>query len=181
MDSLENHYPKWLDTPLRVIMKLMNFIIITSGLIMALSFFFVVVLRYGFGADLFAYEEWLMVIALWMFFLASAVATHNGAHITADMLGFMIKQPRLLYLRALLVGSLELIITLIIVYWGYLMIKESIQAYPNWQQTVALHIPFLVPRLGIFVGFCMMAIYSSLHLYVLICSRASFNNTTHSE
>lgn len=177
MESLEQHYPGWLNIPLRTVMKLMNFIIIVSGILMALTFFFVVVFRYGFGADLFAYEEWLLVIAMWMFFLASAVATHNKAHVNADMLGFMIKSSRMLYLRALLVEVIELVITLVVVYWGFLMIKESIDAYPNWQKTVALHIPFLVPRLGIFLGFIMMAIYSSLHLYVLINSRDQFFNS----
>ncbi|MEQ6889521.1 TRAP transporter small permease [Halomonas sp. CS7] len=171
MESLEHHYPAHLNVPLRTIMKLMNFVIIASGITMALTFFFVVVARYGFGADLFAYEEWLLVIAIWLFFLASAVATHNRAHVKADMLGFMIKNPKLLYWRGVLVEAIELIITLVIVYWGCLMIKESIDAYPNWQRTVALHIPFLVPRLGILIGFVMMAVYSALHLYVLLCRR----------
>lgn len=181
MESLEQHYPKWLNSPLRIIMKFMNFIIIASGIVMAFTFFFVVIFRYGFGADLFAYEEWLLVIAMWMFFLASAVATHNRAHVKADMLGFMIKSSQGLYLRAVLVEFLELIITLVVVYWGYLMIAESIEAHPNWQKTVALHIPFLVPRLGIFLGFVMMAVYSSLHLYVLIMSRGQFLNPIESD
>lgn len=181
MESLEHHYPTVLNVPLRTIMKLMNFLIIASGITMALTFFFVVVVRYGFGADLFAYEEWLLVIAIWMFFLASAVATHNRAHVKADMLGFMIKNPRLLYARAVLIETLELIITLVVVYWGYLMIKESINAYPNWQKTVALHIPFLVPRLGIFFGFLMMAVYSALHLYVLVCCRDQVSSSAQSD
>ncbi|MEH6814731.1 MAG: TRAP transporter small permease subunit [Motiliproteus sp.] len=170
MTSLATHYPKWLATPLHGVMKLMNFIIIASGIIMALTFFFVVVLRYGFGADLFAYEEWLMIVAFWMFFLGSAVATHDRMHVNADIVGFMITHPRLLYFRALLVETIELIIILVIVYWGYLMIEESILAYPNWQQTVALKLPFLLPRMGIFIGFVMMAVYTTLHLYVLIRS-----------
>ncbi|MEH6651529.1 MAG: TRAP transporter small permease subunit [Motiliproteus sp.] len=170
MTSLATRYPKWLATPLHGMMKLMNFIIIASGIIMALTFFFVVILRYGFGADLFAYEEWLMIVAFWMFFLGSAVATHDRMHVNADIVGFMITHPRMLYYRALLVETIELIIILVIVYWGYLMIEESILAYPHWQQTVALKLPFLLPRMGIFVGFVMMAVYTSLHLYVLIRS-----------
>ena len=176
MTNLVEYYPKVLDKPLRLVMKIMNFVIISSGLILALTFFFVVILRYGFGADLFAYEEWLMCIAFWMFFLGSAVATHDRQHVNADIVGFMIEHPTLLYIRALIVESLELIILLVIVYWGYLMIKECILAYPSWQQTVALKIPFLVPRLGIFVGFLMMAIYNILHLYVLIRGHAECYN-----
>ncbi len=181
MTSLATYYPKMLSKPLSFVMKLMNFIIIASGIIMALTFFFVVVLRYGFGADLFAYEEWLMIIAFWMFFLGSAVATHDRKHVNADIVGFMIEHPKLLYLRALVVETLELIIILVIVWWGYLMVEESILAYPNWQQTVALKLPFLLPRMGIFLGFLMMAIYTALHLYVLIRGHAECFNTPDSE
>lgn len=139
---------------------------------MALTFFCVVVLRYVFGADLFAYEEWLMIVAFWMFFMGSAIATLERKHIHADIIGFMFTNPKLLYIRALIVESIQFIILLVIVYWGYLMIAESIEAYPNWQETVALKIPFIIPRLGIFLGFLMMAIFTALHLYVLVRYRA---------
>jgi len=177
---LEDHYPKWSRTPLNKIMSLMNFILIASGIIMALTFFFVVILRYIFHADLFAYEEWLMMIAFWMFFLGGAVATHDQKHIKADIIGFLITNPKTLYYRALFVYCIELVILIVIVYWGYLMISESIEAYPHWQETVALHIPFIIPRLGIVTGFFMMMVYTMLHIYALIQCRNELNNTTHS-
>ncbi len=168
MASLATQYPRPLANPLRILMKAMNLIIISAGIILALTFFFVVILRYGFGADLFAYEEWLMIVAFWMFFMASAAGTHDRAHVNADIVGFMISNPRLIYIRSLLVESIELIISATLAYWGFLMIEESILAYPNWQQTVALKIPFLLPRFGIFLGFLLMTLYTALHLYVLI-------------
>lgn len=158
-------YPPTLDKPLRTLMKVMNFIIITSGCIMACTFFFVVIFRYGFGADLFAYEEWLMTIAFWMFFIASAAATHDRSHVNADIVGFMIDNPRIIWLRTILVEVLELAIVAVVTYWGFLMCLEELQTYPNWQATIALKIPFLVPRVGIFVGFLLMMFYSALHLY----------------
>jgi len=154
--------------PLSLIMKFMNFIIIASGIIMSLTFFFVVIFRYGFGADLFAYEEWLMTIAFWMFFMASAVATHDKAHVNADILGTLIHSPKLIWLRALLVESIELIIVITVTYWGFLMCQEELNTYPNWQATIALKIPFMVPRVGIFMGFLMMSVYTALHLYLLL-------------
>jgi len=151
-----------------LVMKFMNFVIISSGTIMALTFFFVVIFRYGFGADLFAYEEWLMTIAFWMFFMASAVATHDRAHVNADIVGFLITDPKTIWLRAIVVEVLELIIVSVVAYWGFLMCLEEFNTYPNWQSTIALKIPFLVPRVGIFLGFLMMAVYTALHLYLLL-------------
>ncbi len=153
---------------LRAILKAMHFFVILGGCIMALTFFFVVILRYGFNADLFAYEEWLMVIAFWMIFVASAVATYNNVHINADILGIMLSKPKTIWIRALLVTSIELIVLFYLTYLGFLMIQQEVVEYPNWQTSIALKIPFFVPRLGIFVGFLFMTIFTVLHLIVLV-------------
>lgn len=153
---------------LRAILRLQNFIIIFAGCIMALTFFCVVILRYLFDADLFAYEEWLLPIAFWMFFIASAIATHDDVHINADILGVFLKNPRYIWIRTIIVKTIELFILCYLNYLGYVMIAEEVSAYPTWDTSIALKIPFLVPRLGIALGFLMMAVYTALYLYVLL-------------
>lgn len=153
---------------LKAIRRFMNFIIIAAGCTMALTFFLVVILRYGFDADLFAYEEWLMAVSFWMFFMASAIATHNNVHINADILSIFINSEKVNWVRMLVVKTLELLILLYLCYLGYVMIAEEVASYPMWQKTIALKIPFVVPRLGIALGFLMMAVYTVLYIYVLI-------------
>lgn len=168
MADYTNQFSAGIRIPMALVMKFMNFVIISSGIIMALTFFFVVILRYGFGADLFAYEEWLMTIAFWMFFMASAVATHDRAHVNADIVGFLITNPKTIWIRSVVVEMIELIIVAVVAYWGFLMCMEEFNTYPNWQSTIALKIPFLVPRVGIFLGFLLMGVYTALHLYLLL-------------
>ena len=168
MANLTDELHPGLAAPLRVIMKIMNFVLISTGSIMALTFFFVVIFRYGFNGDLFAYEEWLLALCFWMFFMASAVATHDRSHINADLLGFMLKDPKTIWIRSIAIEAIELFVCIAVTYWAFLMIEEEIAAYPNWQATIALKIPFLVPRLGIFYGFFMMAVYNLLHIYVTV-------------
>lgn len=151
---------------IRVLIKAMNAIIITSGCIMAVTFFCVVILRYGFNADLFAYEEWLLAIAFWMFFMASAVATYRNSHINADILGIILTNPRTIRLRAIFVTAVELVILAFMTYLGAVMILEDIAAYPRWQTTIALKIPFIVPRLGIFLGLLLMTVFTVISLIV---------------
>ncbi|WP_432472441.1 TRAP transporter small permease [Amphritea sp. HPY] len=174
MADYTNEFSPAIRIPMAIIMKFMNFVIISSGIIMALTFFFVVIFRYGFGADLFAYEEWLMTIAFWMFFMASAVATHDRVHVNADIVGFLISDPKVIWYRALLVEGIELIIVAVVTYWGFLMCQEEFNTYPNWQSTIALKIPFLVPRVGIFLGFLMMTVYTVLHLCLLFRNGPEF-------
>ena len=137
-------------------------------LIMAFTFLCVVVLRYGFQADLFAYEEWLLVICFWLYFLASALGTYEDTHVNADLLDHLTDNPRLGWLRAVVVCLIELGVSLVVVYWAILMLQDEIAAYPNWQATIALKIPFIVPRIAVLVGFGLMSFYSGLRLYVLL-------------
>jgi len=181
MADLTTQLPAGLRTPMTRLMKLMNFIIIGAGIIMALTFFMVVIVRYGFGADLFAYEEWLMTIAFWMFFMASAAATHDKAHVKADIVGFLITDPKAIWLRAVVVEVIELVIVAVVAYWGLLMCIEELSTYPNWQATIALKIPFWVPRVGIFLGFLLMTLYTALHLYMLLRNGPATVAATHTE
>jgi TRAP-type C4-dicarboxylate transport system permease small subunit len=139
-----------------------------ASLIMAFTFLFVVILRYGFRADLFAYEEWLLIICFWLYFMASALGTYEDSHVNADLLDHFITDPRLKWMRALVVATIELVVSLAVIYWAILMIQDEISSYPYWQATIALKIPFLVPRLAVVVGFVFMTFYTGLRIYVLL-------------
>lgn len=134
---------------------------------MAFTFFFVVIFRYIFATDLFAYEEWLLIICFWLYFMASAIGTYDNSHVNADLLEYVIKRPTVRWARSLLVVAIEFVVCLFAIYWSVLMIQDEIGSYPYWQTTIALKIPFLLPRAAVLVGFGFMAFYSFLRLYVL--------------
>ena len=168
MDNYFSRASSALSSASSVIPKISNAILIFAGIVMATTFFLVVIVRYGFGANLFAYEEWLMTIAFWMFFIGSSVATNEQRHIKADIIGCFLTNEKWVWTRSILVLSIEFIILATITYWGLLMCQEEIASYPSWQSTIALKIPFFVPRLGIFIGFLLMTFYTALHIYKLI-------------
>ncbi len=135
---------------------------------MAFTFFFVVIFRYIFATDLFAYEEWLLIICFWLYFMASALGTYENSHVNADLLEYVIKDQRVAWLRSMVVVAIELIVCIFAIYWAVLMLRDEIDSYPYWQTTIALKIPFLLPRAAVLVGFGFMAFYSALRLYVLV-------------
>ena len=165
--KLADQIPARLQQPVRIMLAVKEVFVSVSCMIMAFTFFFVVIFRYILETDLFAYEEWLMVICFWLFFMAGALGTYDDSHINADLLSEVLRSPRALRVRALIVTLVEFIVLLFAVYWAALMIIDEIQSYPYWQQTIALRIPFLVPRLSIFAGFIFMGFYTGLRLYVL--------------
>ena len=168
MTELVDHIPEGLRKPVRVMLAVKGAFVCVASLIMGFTFFCVVILRYGFQADLFAYEEWLLIICFWLYFMGSALGTYENSHVNADLLAYLTDNPRLNWLRAVLVCLIELGVSLVAVYWAYLMMSEEIGSYPNWQATIALKIPFFVPRFAVLFGFVFMSFYSSLRLYVLL-------------
>lgn len=168
MSELVDHIPVPLRRPVRFMLAAKRLFVCLASLLMAATFFCVVILRYGFQADLFAYEEWLLISCFWLYFMASALGTYENSHINADLLDYVTENPRLKWIRALVVCGIELFVTLAVVYWAVLMMQDEIAAYPNWQATIALKIPFVVPRFSVLLGFALMAFYSALRLYVLV-------------
>ena len=141
--------------------------LVAGCLIMATTFFLVVIFRYGFNEDLFAYEEWLLVICFWMYFAGAAIGTFEKNHVTADLLSYVIKDPKLVWIRSVIVNGIEVIVLCALTYWSILMLLDEIDSYPRWRATIALGIPFFVPRLAMLFGFGCMLFYSLLHLALL--------------
>ena len=171
MAELADHLPAALRRPVRVMLTVKGAFVSVASLIMGFTFFCVVILRYGFEADLFAYEEWLLIICFWLYFMASALGTYENSHVNADLLNYLTDNERLKWLRSVLVCSIELVVTLFAVYWAVLVLRDEIASHPYWQATIALKIPFIVPRFALLFGFGLMAFYSALRLYVLFKTR----------
>lgn len=168
MIELADQLPPKLGVTVKRLLKIKSFFLIISTFVLALTFFMVVVFRYVLESDLFAYEEWLLPMCFWLFFLGSAVGTYDDTQIKADILEEWFTNPRTIWLRRVIITGIELIVSIFLAYWAILMLRDEISSYPQWQTTIALRIPFFVPRLGIFVGLFFMALYSALHLYVLL-------------
>jgi TRAP-type transport system small permease protein len=168
MTELADYLPRRLGATVKTMIRIKSVFLSISTLILALTFFFVVVSRYILHSDLFAYEEWLLPMCFWLFFLGSAVGTYEDSHIKADILESYIKNPRTIWFRKAALGTIELVVSAVLVYWAILMIYDEVSSYPQWQTTIALRIPFFIPRMGILVGFSFMTFYSALHLYVLL-------------
>lgn len=165
---LEYGLPSWAVRFVRAMVLLKSILVAVTLPILPITFFFVVVFRYILQSDLFAYEEWLMPICFWIFFLGSALGTYYDKQINADLLDTMTNNPTLLWLRKLIIQSVELFITLVLIYWAWLMIADELAAYPNWKTTIALKIPFFYPRLGILIGFGFMGFYSALAVFLML-------------
>lgn len=134
---------------------------------MAFTFGAVVVIRYGFGGDLFAYEEWLLAFSIMGFFAGAVLASSCNLHINADILGIVIQYPRLIWWRGFAVLAIELIVILFLFHACYVSLLDDL-SFPRLRSTPVLHIPFVSWRIAIMVAFGFMAMFTSAYLYVHI-------------
>ena len=168
MIEIRDHLPAGFAKIVDLMVRIKTLVIVITLPVLPITFFLVVFLRYVLEKDLFAYEEWLLMICCWMYFLGSALGTYYDTQINADLMANLTKNPFFLWFRKVSITLVELVITLVILYWGILMLGDELGMYPRWKTTIALKIPFIVPRIGIVVGLFFMAVYSALHLFVLV-------------
>lgn len=165
--KVTDELPFLIGVPMNWMLIAMKGIVMFSGFLMAFTFGAVVVIRYGFGGDLFAYEEWLLAISIVGFFAGAVLASERQLHINADILGIVIQNPKLAWWRSFVVLSIELFVTLFIVYACYISLLDDF-SFPRLRATTVLRIPFVSWRIAIMVAFTFMSMFIAAYLYVHI-------------
>ncbi len=145
------------------IIQLEHAIIFVCSVIIAFTFCLVVLLRYGFESDLFAYEEWILTIAFLLYFLGGAAATAGNAHIKADIVLELIRSEKSRNGFQCIVMVLETIIGAFLTWYAVLMVLNEFVRWPNIPTSPVYKIPLAVPRIFILVGFFLMTVHAGLH------------------
>lgn len=143
--------------------RIQRIVIFFCALFIAVAFGAVVVLRYVFHANLFAYEEWVLLVAFVLYFIGGAQGSYDDSHIKADLVDAMVQSLKIRRRFALLKFGLESAICAVISYWGAVMVLEALAKYPDLPATPVYGIPLVVPQGMIFIGFVLMTFYASLH------------------
>ena len=145
------------------IIQLEHAIIFACSVIIAFTFCLVVLLRYGFQSDLFAYEEWILTIAFLLYFLGGAAATAGNARIKADIVLELIRSEKSRNGFQCIVMVLETIIGAFLTWYAVLMVMNEFVRWPNIPTSPVYKIPLAVPRIFILVGFFLMTVHAALH------------------
>ena len=99
MIEIRDHLPAGLAKIVDLMVRIKTLVIVITLPVLPITFFLVVFLRYVLEKDLFAYEEWLLMICCWMYFLGSALGTYYDTQINADLMANLTKNPFFLWFR----------------------------------------------------------------------------------
>lgn len=158
--------------------KIENALIFTSSVVITITFCLVVLLRYGLQMDLFAYEEWLMIIAFLLYFFGGAAASAENAHIKADIVVELIKSDRTKAGFLCIVMVIETIIGAYLTYYAILMFLNEFSRWPSIPATTVYRFPLAIPRAFIMIGFALMTMHAAIHVFRFYDRFRSFENTT---
>ena len=153
---------------IRFVVQIQKILIASCSVLIAVTFGVVVVLRYGFQANLFAYEEWMLVAAFILYFFGAAQGSFDDSHIKADLLKEWIRSESAKRILGLFVLGLEVVIGAVLSWWGFLMVADDLSRYPELPATPVYSIPLAVPRGTIFIGFVLMTVYAAMHFLRLL-------------
>lgn len=131
------------------------------GLILAATFCLVVVLRYLFQADLFAYEEWILPITFLLYFIGGALASRDDVHIKADIVVEYIRSERTKTIYEGVLLLVEAAIAAVLTYFAVKMVLHEFARWPNLPATPVYKIPLAVPRIFILVGLSLMTLHAT--------------------
>lgn len=119
--------------------------------------------RYVVKGDLYGYEEWVKILAFWLYFLGAAMGSYNRTHVSADLVNAYCPDGKLKLFLVFLRNLVTVGVSLLFAWYGYEFFMFGFQgplgtgiAIPK---TTVWRISLWVGYLSVFIGLVFMAIY----------------------
>jgi len=141
-------------------LKLQRFLAAVSTVIVVFELGIVVVCRYIFEINVLGYDEIILIGAYWMYFIGSSYATYEESHVSADVLSIFVSE-KTRHKLALFSKAVQVLVGIPLFYLSFDLVRWDIQIDPR---TIDWGIPYLIPHMGIFVGFLIMLFYNGVYL-----------------
>lgn len=149
----------------RGLIKIINYLVGISMVILTTIIFIQVIMRYIFKIPIGGVEElpvYLMMFSIW---LTGIVVARDNNHIKLELLPMFIRSKRVLKLIDLL---LMVIITISLGIFTYLAFKYVHFGYRTGEVSAGLGFPLWWLTSSMFVSGCLMTLYYLIHIYRLL-------------
>lgn len=150
----------WFD---KIVINGLAGICLFSSIALTLIMCGVTFIRYVIQGDLYGFEEWVKLIAFWLYFSGAAIGAYNRTHVSADLVNAYLKEGKLKQFLAFLKNLLTVGSCLIFVYYGweffYFGYAGPLGTGIAIPKTSAWRIPLWTGYLPVFAGLVFMAYY----------------------
>lgn len=118
-------------------------------------------MRYVLHKDFYGMEELVLLVAFWMYFVGSAVATREGSQVSADLISSVLTNKKASAIMAFIRTTITLFLFMVLAKWGWDYLVWSLTMRP----TTAVHkLPMAIAHSSLFVSFVLSALYEFKHV-----------------
>jgi TRAP-type C4-dicarboxylate transport system permease small subunit len=149
----------------KIILKVEEFIIILMSLLLMLTVVLGVSLRYLFRVDLYGIEEFLVIFALWLYFVGATYGSYKKSHISAEIVVVFLKNQKLVKLFNILRLFISTLTAAVFTFWGF---NYTLWGLQKMARSIGWRIPLIISQIPIFIGLLLMCMYFFVRLVKLI-------------
>lgn len=160
----------------RVVINGFSLICFSTSVILTLIICAATFFRYVVKGDLYGYEEWVKILAFWLYFAGAAIGAYNGTHVSADLVQAYVAEGKLKRFLVFLKDLITVGVCMLFAWYGYEFFMFGFMgplgtgvAIPK---TTVWRISFWVGYLSVFMGIAFMALYFTRDL--VLSARALF-------
>jgi len=147
----------------RITINVFSLVCFTSSAILTLIICAATFFRYVVKGDLYGYEEWVKLLAFWLYFTGAAIGAYNRTHVSADLVQAYCPAGKLKDFLVVLKDFITVGVCLLFAWYGYEFFMFGFMgplgtgvAIPK---TTVWRIGFWVGYLSVFLGLVFMALY----------------------
>lgn len=173
----------WFD---KIAVGFFSVIAVVSSLALAVIISAAAFTRYVIRGDLYGYEEWVKLIAFWLYFMGGAYGAYNDTHVSADLIDAYLPQGRPRQMMIFIRQAITALMSIYFTYLGYTFFMFgmfgpvskpilSVTWMGEWfdfkwinfatikgiARTTIWQLPLWTSYLAIFLGLIFMSIYFS--------------------
>ena len=155
MKSIENTFI-W-----KAIIKLNQAILVITSASIVLVIVAGTFVRYVLKSDIFGIEEIMVIIAMWLYWMAGVYASYEQSHLRADIIENLIKSEKTKKIFSVVVQLITIVGITFFTKWALDYAAWNIQL---GAKTPGIGLPLIISQIPLTISFIMMLFYSVYHL-----------------
>lgn len=161
-EKVEN-FPLW-----KGFLKIERFVMVLCSIAIVLTIVTNVVCRYILHITFNGYDEIVIILALWLYYVGGLYGSYEDCQIKADVLSIMVSKESTLRLFGIIQKLITLIISIVLAVWSIEYLEFCLKIGGS---TAILHIPMLVSRFALVFGYVMPVIYNVYHAILMFTQK----------
>jgi TRAP-type C4-dicarboxylate transport system permease small subunit len=146
----------------KAVIRLNQAILVMASIAIVVIIVAGVYVRYVLKSDIFGIEEILVIVAMWLYWMAGVYASYENTHLRADIIEHLIKSNKKRKIYSIVVQVITIASIALFTKWGLDYAAWNIQLGAT---TPGIGLPLLISQIPLTISFCMMLLFSLYHLY----------------